>query len=237
MMTELTEYAPIGKMKQATYLPAVFRVAAAIANPRTATERPAVICHVRSCKRPDDQPINRPPAPARRKGGQVMTSVMVVLKPRVLTTLRLLAEFTKTDRSTYVGKKLLNEQAERWKHCMSTKIQVFGSRQACLRPSMAGTSASPMVTLSRTMREWASSRSSSVNQRVVLGVSGRSQKPPIATPKVTIPSSMKSLVLLIRKNYESVQQSYHLHPEIPCFPSRPAKIPAAIREENPVAVI
>lgn len=94
MITELTEYAPMGKMKQATYLPAVLRVAAAIAKPRMATERPAVICHVRSWRRPDDQPIKRPAAPARRKGGQVMTSVMVVVNPKVFTTLLLLVIFT-----------------------------------------------------------------------------------------------------------------------------------------------
>jgi len=87
MMTELTEYAPIGNIKQATYRPAVLRVAAAMANPRMATTKPAVMCQVLSCNFPEDQPMAKPPTPASRKGGHVMTSVMVVLKPSVLTTL------------------------------------------------------------------------------------------------------------------------------------------------------
>ena len=82
-------------MKQATYFPAVFIVATATAKPRIATLRPAVMCHVRSCSLPDDQPMSKPPAPASKNGGQVMTSVIVVEKPRVLTTLLGLVEVTK----------------------------------------------------------------------------------------------------------------------------------------------
>jgi hypothetical protein len=87
MMTELTEYAPIGKMKQARYRPAVFNVLAAITNPTIATRRPIVMCHVRSCIRPELQPVKIPATPARMNGGQVRTRVIVRLKPRVRTTL------------------------------------------------------------------------------------------------------------------------------------------------------
>jgi hypothetical protein len=37
--------------------------------------------------RPDDHPVIIPAAPAKRKGGQVRTSVIVRLKPSVFTTL------------------------------------------------------------------------------------------------------------------------------------------------------
>lgn len=47
--------------------------------------------------------------------------------------------------------------------------------------------------LSRTIRPCASSRSSGLSQRVVLGVSGRRTKPARATAKVITPSRMKSL--------------------------------------------
>jgi hypothetical protein len=46
-----------------------------------------VICQVRSCIRPELQPVMIPATPAKRNGGHVKTRVMVVLKPRVLTTL------------------------------------------------------------------------------------------------------------------------------------------------------
>jgi len=89
MMTLLTEYAPRGKMKQATYLPAVFSVDAVIANPRMAIDKPVVICHVRSWYRPELQPKRMPAHPANMNGGHVIKRVTVVLKPRVLTTLKL----------------------------------------------------------------------------------------------------------------------------------------------------
>jgi hypothetical protein len=54
------------------------------------------MCHVRSCSLPELQPKKIPAAPAKMKGGQVITRVMVLLKPRVLMT---------------VGKNELNEQA------------------------------------------------------------------------------------------------------------------------------
>ena len=83
IMTELTEYAPSGNIKQATYRPAVFKVPAATAKPIMETAKPAVMCHVLSCNLPEDQPIAKPPAPASRNGGHVITSVIVVGKPRV----------------------------------------------------------------------------------------------------------------------------------------------------------
>ena len=63
------------------------RVADAMMNPTMAVVRPAVICQVRSWKRPDDHPKRIPAAPAKMKGGQVKTRVTVRLNPRVLTTL------------------------------------------------------------------------------------------------------------------------------------------------------
>lgn len=77
----------MGKMKQATYRAAVLSVEAARTKPATAMERPTVICHVRSWTRPEFHPKRIPAAPAKMKGGQVMTRVIVVLKPSVLTTL------------------------------------------------------------------------------------------------------------------------------------------------------
>ena len=77
----------MGKMKHATYRPAVFKVLAAMTNPTMATSSPPVMCQVRSCMRPELQPVAIPAAPASRKGGHVSTRVIVVLKPRVLTTL------------------------------------------------------------------------------------------------------------------------------------------------------
>lgn len=79
MMTELTEYAPMAKMKHATYLAAVLSVAAATANPTMAIPSPAVMCQVRSWNLPELQPKAMPAAPAKMKGGQVITKVMVVL--------------------------------------------------------------------------------------------------------------------------------------------------------------
>jgi hypothetical protein len=58
----------------------------AMIKPITAITSPRVMCQVRSCRRPELQPTMMPAAPARRNGGHVMTSVMVVLKPRVFTT-------------------------------------------------------------------------------------------------------------------------------------------------------
>ena len=59
-----------------------------------------VMCHVRSLNRPEDQETRTEAKVATRKGGQVRTRVMVVLKPRVFTT---------------VGMKFLNPFAERWR--------------------------------------------------------------------------------------------------------------------------
>ena len=87
IITLLTEYAPIGKMEHAMYRPAVWSVDAAITNPIIAVVSPAVMCQVRSWKRPELQPTRMPAAPAKMKGGQVRRRVTVVLKLRVLTTL------------------------------------------------------------------------------------------------------------------------------------------------------
>ena len=62
-------------------------VAAATAKPTTAMLKPAVICQVRSWRRPELHPKAIPAAPAKMKGGQVIRRVIVVLKPRVLMTL------------------------------------------------------------------------------------------------------------------------------------------------------
>ena len=90
MMTLFTLYAPMAKMKQAVYRAATLRLAAASAKPATAMPRPTVICHVRSCSLPELQPKKMPAAPAKMKGGQVMSRVTVVMKPRVLMTLDML---------------------------------------------------------------------------------------------------------------------------------------------------
>lgn len=87
MMTELTEYAPTAKMKQATYRAGTFIVDGAMAKPTMAVVSPAVMCHVRSCMRPELQPQRIPAAPATMNGGQVRTRVIVVSKPIVLMTL------------------------------------------------------------------------------------------------------------------------------------------------------
>lgn len=202
MMTELTAYAPIGKMKHATYRAAVFKVAAASAKPAMATLRPAVMCHVLSCQRPELQPKNMPAAPANINGGQVMTRVIVVLKPKVLTTLAVnYVSICFSLRSlhwrwlvTYVGKKELNEQADRWKFCIKQKSHVLLSEHACLRPShdeVGWSSAS--VILSFSIRELASSLSLWVNHHVVVGVFGSRKNPATDTTAVAIPSTMKSL--------------------------------------------
>lgn len=68
-------------------------VLAAITKPTIATKSPTVICHVRSCSRPELQPVKMPAAPASRNGGHVRTRVIVVLKPRVLTTLRIACQW------------------------------------------------------------------------------------------------------------------------------------------------
>ena len=87
MMTELTEYAPMAKMKHATYRAGTFMVEGAMMKPMMAVVSPTVMCHVRSCRRPELHPQRMPAAPATMKGGQVRTRVTVVLNPKVLMTL------------------------------------------------------------------------------------------------------------------------------------------------------
>lgn len=98
---------------------------------------------------------------------------------------------------TYVGKKELKEQADKWKFCIRQNIQVLLSRQACFRPSIAevGRSSASAI-LSFSMRPCASSFSRSLSHQVVRGVFGRKTKPKRATTPVTAPSTMKSLVVV-----------------------------------------
>jgi hypothetical protein len=140
MITELTEYAPIGNMKHAMYRPAVLSVLAAMTNPTMATRSPIVMCHVRSCMRPELQPVMIPATPASRKGGHVRTRVIVRLKPRVLTTLEFHVSIPYISShpvsifegrgNTYVGKNELNEHALKWKFCIKQNNHVLGSLHA-----------------------------------------------------------------------------------------------------------
>lgn len=61
-------------------------MAALIANPMTASPIMAVMCHVLSLNLPDEIPMPIPTAPATNDGGAVKTNVIVVLKPKDLTT-------------------------------------------------------------------------------------------------------------------------------------------------------
>lgn len=61
-------------------------VIALIANPTTAIPIMTVMCHVLSLNLPDEMPMHMPTTPATSDGGAVKTNVMVVLKPRDLTT-------------------------------------------------------------------------------------------------------------------------------------------------------
>lgn len=65
----------------------MFSVAGAIAKPMIATVLLTVMCHVRSFHLPDVIEMRMVTKPATRYGGQVSTRVIVVSKPRVLTTL------------------------------------------------------------------------------------------------------------------------------------------------------
>ena len=105
------------------------------------------------------------------------TKVMVLLKPRAPTT---------------VGKKLLNEHAERCMFCMKQSTYNFGSRMACANPAR-GPLLGAKPTVSSLIRLSAKIRSSSVSHLVVSGKSGRRKAAAIATAKVTMPSMMKSL--------------------------------------------
>ena len=74
------------KITMATYLPARFRVAKAAMKPTVATILEIVMCQVLSLNLPEDQDTAMVIKPAIRYGGHVRTSVIVLLKPRVLTT-------------------------------------------------------------------------------------------------------------------------------------------------------
>ena len=62
------------------------RVVALIAKPTTARPIMTVMCQVLSLYFPDEIPTQIPTAPATRDGGAVRTRVIVLLKPRDLTT-------------------------------------------------------------------------------------------------------------------------------------------------------
>lgn len=183
----------MGKMKQAIYRPAVFNVLAAMTNPTMATRSPPVICQVRSCMRPELHPVRMPATPAMMNGGQVKTSVIVLLKPRVFTTLIHRYQGVPKEDSggmsgTYVGKKELNEQALKWKFCIKQNSHVRLSLHACLRPSIILTGSCESPILSRSIRACAISRSWGLSHDVVRGVLGRRKKPTMATKPVTAPS-------------------------------------------------
>ncbi len=78
-------------MKNETYRAGTFSVAEAIMKPMMAVNSPAVICQVRSWKRPELQPNKMPAAPAKINGGQVKIRVTVRLKPSVFTTLGIIS--------------------------------------------------------------------------------------------------------------------------------------------------
>lgn len=94
---------------------------------------------------------------------------------------------------THVGKKELNEHADKWKFCMRQKSQVRLSLTACFKPSIAEAWPCESETRSLSIRAWARSRSVCDSHLVVNGVSGSSQKPNNATTAVAAPSTIKSL--------------------------------------------
>lgn len=143
-------------------------------------------------------------------------------------------------RGTDVGKNELNEQALRWKFCMKQNNHVLGSLHACLNPSIELTGSVESPTRSRSMRACAISRSSGVSQEVVKGVLGRRKKPNMATRAVTAPSLGKCEYcgwLGWGPFGHPYMMKSHLHPAMPLKPSMPAKTPAAMRPEKPVARI
>ena len=99
----LTAYVPMAKTTMAKYLTPVFRVAQASTKPVIAIIFATVMCHVRSLNLPELTDHAMEMKPAIRYGGQVRTSVIVVLKPKV---------------STAVGKKFLKPLAARCICCM-----------------------------------------------------------------------------------------------------------------------
>ena len=238
MMTELTEYAPSGNMKQATYRPAVFRVAAAMANPRIENVKPAVMCHVLSCNFPEDQPIAKPPAPASRNGGHTITSVMVVLKPRVLTTLDRVSQvdwkriadlrWEKTVKWTCRKVKALHQDENPGSIVSASLFQSFNCWNNLIAVVDIIANHSSMSELSFFWRQ-PSRRAGSIRQEKK---SANSNHKCNDTLKNKEPRKISSAIL-----WQTAHYTYHLQPEIPARPSSPSNTPAAIREEKPVAVI
>ena len=166
----------MAKTIMAKYRAPVLRVAHPRTNPKMATLFAMVICHVRSLNRPDDQDHATEMIPAIRYGGQVRTSVISLLKPRV---------------STAVGKKFLNPLAAKCMCCMKAKSHNFGSEAASLRPARALVfSLCPTVSL--VILASASFLCSGVSHFVVSGLSGRVSIDKTATRKVAAPWMMKS---------------------------------------------
>lgn len=158
--------------------------------------------------------------PAMRYGGQVRTRVIVWLKPSV---------------STAVGKKFLNPFAARCICCMNAKslscVQYYcfcirasltyhslGSDAASRRPRKVD-SLPEAWTVSLRIREFASSLSSGVSQRVCNGSSGRTKAARMAMANVMAPKRMKN----------------HRQPVMPATPPKPLKMPAAMSPANAVA--
>ena len=81
-----TPYVAPTKRTIAKYRAPILSVAVPTMKPMIATALDPVMCQVRSLKRPDDQETRTDITPAMRYGGHVRTSVIVVEKPRVFTT-------------------------------------------------------------------------------------------------------------------------------------------------------
>ena len=164
-MIELTAYVPMANTTIAKYLAPVLSVAQPNTKPNTAMLFATVICHVRSFLLPDEADQKTDMIPAIRYGGQVRTSVIVLLKPSV---------------STAVGKKFLKPLAARCMCCMNTNNHNRGSAAASFRPAQV-LDGDLAPTVSRRIRSCASWRSDSVSQRVWRGSSGRVNAAAIAT--------------------------------------------------------
>ena len=177
-MILLTAYVPTAKTHMEKYLAPVLSVAQPSTKPKMATALAAVMCQVRSLKRPLDQDQAILMAPAIRYGGQVSTRVIVSVKPRV---------------STAVGKKFLNPLAARCICCMKANNQTLGSEAASFRPATVLVLDLP-PTVSDTIRPLARSRSSGLSHQVCVGSFGSTNADAIAITKVMMPSKMKSLL-------------------------------------------
>lgn len=117
-MILLTPYVPIVNTNIAKYLTPVFKVAQPRTKPAIAINFETVMCHVRSLKRPEEIDQAMDIAPAIRYGGQVRTSVIVVLKPSVLADINILL-------SSQEGNTLLNDCWEEVFESVGSKVHVL----------------------------------------------------------------------------------------------------------------